>query len=181
MKHSINLLLMTAVLAVAVPLASYSQMIPLKRSYTAGLGRVEAYAGKPITSLSRRSEFLWRIAVDGWNPIAQNKLVVWTDKADNNQVDLITVHQPCPDLMFVRHIGLIRPRNLRVHLALVRVRGWQCVIDTIRPVDYLRMERDLRKEQAARQKATAATSSTSAARAAIRGFAGPASTLSRPL
>jgi Family of unknown function (DUF6491) len=158
MKRSINLLLMTGVLALAVPLASYSQMIPLKRSYTARLSGVEAYAGKPITSLSRRSAFLWRSAVDGWDPITPNKLVVWTDKTDNHQVDLITVHPPCPDLMFVTQIGLIRPRDLRVHLGLVRVRGWRCVIDTIQPIDYRRMERDLRKAKAAQQKATATTS-----------------------
>ena len=130
-------------LAAAALLASCSG-IPLKQREAAERARFEAYAGKPV------DHFTWFTHYDGWEPISRNQLVVWTDI---NQAYLVTVFSPCTDLMFARRIGLTSTADtVYAHFDAVRAEGWRCIIDTIRPVDYRRMEHDLREQrQAAKQ------------------------------
>jgi len=110
--------------------------IPLKQRDAAELARFEAYAGKPV------DHFTWLTHYQGWEPISPNQLVVWTNI---NQAYLITVFHPCTDLMFARRIGLSSTADtVYAHFDHVNVEGWRCTIDTIQPVDYLRMEHDLR-------------------------------------
>ncbi|HEX3843700.1 MAG TPA: DUF6491 family protein [Steroidobacteraceae bacterium] len=130
-------------LVAAAPLTSCSG-IPLKQREAAERARFEAYAGKPV------DHFTWFTHYEGWEPISRNQLVVWTDI---NQAYLVTVFPPCTDLMFARRIGLTSTADtVYAHFDSVRAEGWHCMIDTIRPVDYRRMEHDLRQQrQAAKQ------------------------------
>jgi Family of unknown function (DUF6491) len=123
-------------LLVAAALLASCSGIPLKQRDAAERARYEAYAGKPV------DHFTWLTSYDGWEPISPNQLVVWTDI---NTAYLITVFHPCTDLMFAHRITL-KPTadTIYAHLDSVHVEGWNCIISTIQPVDYLRMEHDLR-------------------------------------
>jgi Family of unknown function (DUF6491) len=135
------------VLVAAALLASCSG-IPLKQREAAERNRFEAYAGKPV------DHFTWLTRYDGWEPISPDQLVVWTDI---NQAYLITVFHPCTDLMFARRIGLTSTADtVYAHFDHVTAEGWRCIINTIQPVDYLRMQHDLREQHEAQKKAQGA-------------------------
>lgn len=136
-------------LAGLVLLASCSS-IPLAQREAAERNRFEAYAGKPV------DHFTWFTRYEGWEPISRNQLVVWTDI---NRAYLVTVFPPCTDLMFARRIGLTSTADtVYAHFDAVRAEGWRCVIDTIRPVDYRRMQQDLREQRQAAKQARAKAS-----------------------
>lgn len=129
--------LRAAWLLVAAALLASCSGIPLKQRDAAERARFEAYAGKPV------DHFTWLTHYDGWEPISHYQLVVWTDI---NQAYLITVAPPCADLMFARRIGLTSTADtVYAHFDAVRTEGWRCMIDTIQPVDYRRMQHDLRE------------------------------------
>ena len=130
-------------IAGAVLLASCSG-IPLKQRDAAERARFEAYAGKPV------DHFTWLTRYEGWEPISPDQLVVWTDI---NRAYLITVFHPCTDLMFARRIGLTSTADtVYAHFDSVRAEGWRCTIRTIQPVDYLRMQHDLRRQREAQKR-----------------------------
>ena len=132
-------------LLVAAALLASCSGIPLKQREAAERDRFEAYAGKPV------DHFTWFTHYEGWEPISKNQLVVWTDI---NQAYLVTVFQPCTDLMFARRIGLSSTADtLYAHFDSVRAEGWRCIIDTIQPVDYRRMEQDMRRQHQAEEQA----------------------------
>ena len=129
-------------LLAAALLASCSG-IPLKQRDAAERARFEAYAGKPV------DHFTWLTDYDGWEPISPDQLVIWTDI---DQAYLITVFKPCTDLMFARRIALHPTADtVYAHFDSVHVEGWNCIISTVQPVDYRRMQHDLRE---AKQSAT---------------------------
>ncbi|MGH8295799.1 MAG: DUF6491 family protein [Steroidobacteraceae bacterium] len=129
-------------LGCAALLASCSG-IPLRQRDAAQRARFEAYAGKPV------DHFTWLTRYDGWEPISSDQLVVWTDI---NRAYLITVFKPCTDLMFARRISLTPTADtIYAHFDSVHVEGWNCVIKTIQPVDYLRMQHDLRRQREAQK------------------------------
>ena len=131
-----------ALLLIAAALLASCSGIPLKQREAAERARFEAYAGKPV------DHFTWLTHYEGWEPISRDQLVVWTDI---NQAYLITVFPPCTDLMFARRIGLTSTADtVYAHFDSVRAEGWRCMIDTIRPVDYRRMEHDLREQREAK-------------------------------
>jgi Family of unknown function (DUF6491) len=126
---------------VAAALLTACSGIPLRQREAAERNRFEAYAGKPV------DHFTWLTHYQGWEPISPDQLVVWTDI---NQAYLITVFRPCTDLMFARRIGLSSTADtVYAHFDSVHAEGWRCIINTIQPVDYLRMEHDLRKQREA--------------------------------
>ena len=130
-------------LLVAAALLASCSGIPLKQREAAERDRFEAYAGKPV------DHFTWLTHYEGWEPISKNQLVVWTDI---NRAYLITVFPPCTDLMFARRIGLTSTADtVYAHFDSVRAEGWRCTIDTIQPVDYLRMEQDMRRQHQAEE------------------------------
>lgn len=136
-----------SLLGAAALLASCSG-IPLKERDAAQRARFEAYAGKPVDHLT------WLTDYDGWEPISRDQLVLWTDI---NQAYLITVFRPCTDLMFAQRIALHPTAStLYAHFDSVHVEGWNCIIKTIQPVDYKRMQRDLRQQRAAAKAGKAA-------------------------
>jgi hypothetical protein len=64
------------------------------------------------------------------------------------------VFHPCTNLMFARRIGLTSSADtVYAHFDTVRADGWRCIIDTIRPVDYRRMQHDLRRQHQAAEQA----------------------------
>jgi hypothetical protein len=140
MSCSKTLLRTLSLLATAALLASCSG-IPLRNRDAAERARFEAYAGKPV------DHFTWLTDYEGWEPISPDQLVIWTDI---NQAYLITVFHPCTDLMFAQHIGLSSTADtVYAHFDSVRAQGWNCIIKTIQPVDYKRMQRELRQKRAA--------------------------------
>ncbi len=131
-------------LLVAAASLTACSSIPLAQRDAAELARFEAYAGKPV------DHFTWLTEYDGWEPISPNQLVLWTDM---NQAYLITVFQPCTNLMFARRIALHPTANtIYAHFDSVHVERWKCVIDTIQPVDYRRMQDDLRRQHEAEKR-----------------------------
>jgi hypothetical protein len=130
-----------ASLLVAAALLASCSGIPLKQREAAERARFEAYAGKPV------DHFTWLTHYEGWEPISPDQLVVWTDI---NQAYLVTVARPCTNLMFARRIGLTSTADsVYAHFDFVHADGWKCMIQTIRPVDYLRMRRDMREDKTA--------------------------------
>lgn len=129
-------------LLLAAGLLASCSGIPLKQREAAERSRFEAYAGKPV------DHFTWLTHYEGWEPISPDQLVVWTDI---NRPYLITVGRPCTDLMFARRIGLTSTADsVYTHFDFVHADGWQCMIQKIQPVDYLRMEHDVREANGSR-------------------------------
>lgn len=136
--------LRVACLLVAAAVLTACSSIPLEQREAAERARFEAYAGKPV------DHFTWLTDYNGWEPISPNQLVLWTDI---NEAYLITVFQPCTDLMFARRIGLHPTADtVYAHFDSVHVEHWNCVINTIQPVDYRRMQHDLREQHEAEKR-----------------------------
>lgn len=137
-------------LLVAAALLTSCSGIPLEQRDAAELARYESYAGKPV------DHFTWLSNYEGWQPISSDQLVVWTDI---NTAYLITVFHPCIDLMFAHRIALTPTADtIYAHFDSVHVEGWRCMINTIQPVDYLRMRHDERAQHEAGKKGQGASS-----------------------
>jgi hypothetical protein len=125
----------------AVALLTACSGIPLKQREDAQRSRYEAYAGAPV------EQFTWLGRYYSWEPVGTNELVVWTTP---NQAYLIKVAPPCENLEFTQRIGLTSTANtVSSRFDFVTLGGrdrWRCPIQEIRPVDYLRMRQDMRKE-----------------------------------
>lgn len=112
--------------------------IPLKQRDQERRDRYESYAGAPI----ERFTYLGRY--DSWEPIGTNELVVWTSI---NQAYLIKVAPPCDNLQFANRVGLTSTQGtVSSRFDFVKVGHWRCPIQEIRPIDYLRMKQDQRKQ-----------------------------------
>ena len=97
------------------------------------------YAGPPVDHITYLGHY------DNWQSVGQYQLVLWTNI---NDAYLITVRPPCEDLQFAQRIGVTQTANtISSRFDSVLVKHWRCQIEEIRPVDYLRMKRDLREER----------------------------------
>ena len=123
-------------LAAAALLASCAG---LERQDAALAARYNAYAGQPV------DHFTWMLQHRGWAAITSNQLVAWSD---SNRPYLITVVQPCPDLMLDAGGITSTVDEVRAHTNYVLAAGRHCAIETIRPIDYQRMQHDLQQRQA---------------------------------
>ena len=122
----------------AVALLTACSGIPLQQREQAQRDRYEAYAGPPVDHFTYLAHF------DSWQPIGTNELVVWTSI---NQAYLIKVAPPCDNLQFANRVGLTSTAGtVSSRFDFVKVGHWRCPIQEIRPVDYLRMKQDLRKQ-----------------------------------
>jgi Family of unknown function (DUF6491) len=120
--------------------------IPLRERQDAQRARYESYAGPPIEN------FTWLGHFDSWQPIGTNEVVVWTTP---NQAYLIKVAPPCDNLEFANRIGLTSTANtVASRFDFVKVGRWRCPIQEMRPLDYLRMRQDMRKEVEATKSAS---------------------------
>ena len=110
----------------------------LQRQDTAEHARFDAYAGKPV------AQFTWLTSQHGRSAIARDQLVAWSDM---NRPYLITVAQPCPNLMLANGLGITSTIDtVRAHTNYVIAQGYHCEIKTIQPVDYLAMQRAITRE-----------------------------------
>jgi hypothetical protein len=126
---------------VAAALLAACSGIPLQQRDAARRAQFEAYAGRPV------DHFTWLVNYEGWEPISPDQLVVWTDI---NDAYLVTVFRPCTDLMFSHRIGFTSSgRTVYAHFDAVRVGRWRCMIKTIQPVDYRRMQQDEKRQRQA--------------------------------
>ena len=116
--------------------------IPLKQRQEATLERYEKYAGAPIDHITYLGRY------DGWTPLSPDQLVVWTTPWE---AYLIKVGAPCADLTFQNGISLTTNggfNTVATRFDYVKTGHWQCQIEQIRPVDYRRMQADLRAQGA---------------------------------
>jgi hypothetical protein len=129
-------------LGVAALLAACSG-IPLKEREHAERARVESYAGEPLR------HFTWFGRFDGWKPLGRDEALVWTTP---RKAYLVRVDATCDDLRFAHRIGLTSTlSSVYSRYDYVEVRGRPCRIEEIRPVDYARLQADLRHERESRQ------------------------------
>ena len=116
--------------------------IPLERRQDERRTRYETYAGAPV------QQFTWFGHYDSWEPIGTNELVVRTT---SSQAYLIRVAPPCENLEFTNRIEITSTANtVSAHFDFVKVGDSsgprRCPIQEIRPLDYLKMRQDMRKE-----------------------------------
>jgi hypothetical protein len=116
--------------------------IPLETRRDEQRSRYESYAGAPI------QQFTWFGHYDSWEPIGTNELMVRTT---STQAYLIRVAPPCENLEFTNRIEITSSANtVYAHFDFVKVGQrtghWRCPIQEIRPLDYLKMRQDMRKE-----------------------------------
>jgi hypothetical protein len=140
MAHSKLLLRGTWALVAAALLASCVSA-PVVRSDAAERASFMAHAGKPVDQL------VWLTSYQRWTPLSADQVAVWTKL---NQAYLVTVVHPCANLWFARAIGFTRTGDSTyAHVNFVKADGWTCAIKTIQPVDYRRVQQDLRRQQQA--------------------------------
>jgi hypothetical protein len=121
--------------------------IPLKEREPAERARIKSYAGQPLR------HFSWFGRFDGWKAVSRDEALIWTTPA---KAYLLKVQSPCEDLRFATRIGLTSTLNaVYSRYDHVTVRGRQCRIELIRPVDYGRMRADLQRERESRQASVA--------------------------
>lgn len=124
MVHRVLCALITVALlagCAGIPQRSDSRPIPPDR--------FQAYAGEPIHSFNYFGRF------DGWRPLGQQQLAVWTSAGDGY---LLTVEPPCLDLEYATAIGFSTQVSHIVTSGLdfVRMNRERCRILEIRPLDY---------------------------------------------
>ena len=130
----------TALLVAFATLLAACSGVSLRERDAAQHARLRAYAGAPVR------EFTWLTSHHGRSALSSDQLVAW---ADINKPYLLTVAQPCPNLMLARHIGITSTQDTVItRMSYVHARGFRCEVTTIQPVDYPRMLRDLRQKQA---------------------------------
>jgi hypothetical protein len=129
-----------ALLLAVVALLAACSSISLREREMAERARIEAYAGQPV------DHFTWLGRYWGWKPLSKDQALVWTTP---DRGYLVKVEAPCEDLRFANHIGLTSTLHTVYSRGLdyVKVRGWRCPIKEIRPVDYGRLQADLRRER----------------------------------
>ena len=96
------------------------------------LSRYEPYLGQPV---DRFTAFRY----DSWQPISRNQLVLRTTF---NDAYLLTLMGSCPDLPFANTVRLTSTGSSVSTYDKVIVRGVQCPIKTIQPIDIEQMRED---------------------------------------
>ena len=118
--------------------------IPRRERDQEQLDRYLRYAGPPVDRITYLGHY------DNWQSVSRYQIVLWTNI---NDAYLITVSPPCENLQFAQRIGITHTGStISSRFDAVLVDHWRCQISEIRPIDYLRMKRDLR-EQHAQEKA----------------------------
>jgi hypothetical protein len=124
----------------AVALLAACTGIPVNQRESKQAELYHQYAGPPVDSFTYLGRY------DSWTSIGQNQLVVWTTI---NDAYLITVRPPCTDLPFAQHVGLTQTAHtVSQRFDFVLVGHDRCWIQSIQPVNYLQMKRDMRQKSA---------------------------------
>jgi hypothetical protein len=133
----------------ALALLTACSGIPLNTRETKQAALYEQYAGPPVDGFTYLGRY------DSWTSIGRYQLVVWTTP---NNAYLITVRPPCTDLPFAQHVGLTQTAHTVTQKFDFDLDGRErCWIQSIQPVNYLQMKRDLRQKSAAAKTAAEAT------------------------
>lgn len=128
-------------LAAGALLASCASVGTVSQRDGAEHARFNAYAGAPV------KEFMWVASHRGRSAIWTNQVVAW---ANINRPYLLTVAQPCPNLMLANGIRITSTLStVRTHTDYVIARGRHCEIQKIQPVHYRQMQGDLRQKRQA--------------------------------
>lgn len=124
----------------ALALLSACSEIPLNTRETKQAALYQQYAGPPVDGFTYLGRY------DSWTSIGRYQLVVWTTP---NDAYLITVRPPCTELPFAQHIGLTQTAHtVTQKFDFVLVGHDRCWIQSIQPVNYLQMKRDMRQKSA---------------------------------
>jgi hypothetical protein len=132
--------------------------VPIDQREAAQRARFESYASKPV------EQFTWLGRYYSWQYLGKTseqnagktvdsyEIVLWTTPFE---AYLMKVMPPCEDLPFALAIGLtstVRTVSSHFDFVLVHHAGeerhlpWRCPIREIRPVDYRRMQHDLKMQ-----------------------------------
>ncbi len=123
----------TGAIAAVLLLAACASTLPLTQRQTTRLKRYEAHAGAPIGQFTRYSDY------QRWTALSPDTLAYWTNV---NRAYLITVAEPCTNLLFANGIALTSHANVvQTHFDFVDARGFHCMIERIQPLDFHRARR----------------------------------------
>ena len=126
--------------AAAAALLTACSTIPQNTTATRQASVYDQYAGAPIEGFTYLGRY------DSWTSVGNNQLVVWTTP---NDAYLITVRPPCIQLPWVQHIGLTQTaHSVTQKFDFVLAGHDRCWIQSIQPVNYLQMKRDMRQKTA---------------------------------
>lgn len=127
-------------IAAVVALLAACAEIPQNAAATRQASLYDQYAGAPVDAFTYLGRY------DSWTSIGNNQLVVWTTP---NDAYLITVRPPCTQLPWVQHIGLTQTSHtVTQKFDFVLAGHDRCWIQSIQPVNYLQMKRDMRQKSA---------------------------------
>src|SRR6266702_1081672 len=111
--------------------------IPRRERDQETLDRYLRYAGPPVDHITYLGHY------DNWQSVSRYQIVLWTGI---NDAYLITVRSPCENLQFAQRVGITQTANtISSRFDAILLKGWRCQISEIRPIDYLRMRKDLRE------------------------------------
>jgi hypothetical protein len=102
------------------------------------LSRFVEYAVEPVDSFRMVGRLY------NWRSLGDDKLVVWTTMT---RAYLLTVQPPCNELPFSTGLALTSTGStVSVGVDSVIVESGKCLIETIRPIDYNRMQEAEKKQ-----------------------------------
>jgi hypothetical protein len=134
MKHRALLYLATAGLSAAC--ASLAQH---GKNQELHLQQYLQWAEAPVDSFTYLGNFY------DWQSLSDAQLLVWTTF---NEPYLITVRQPCVDLQFTQRIGITSTSGTVFNnLDSIVLEHEHCPIMQIRPIDYHKMQAELRQNK----------------------------------
>jgi hypothetical protein len=104
------------------------------------LARYQPYVSEPVSQFNMYSSF------DGWSDVDNEHVIIHTNV---NESYLLTVAPVCIDLPFATRIGVVSrfPNTVSSGFDSLRVGRENCRILEIRPVNYKKMQADLRAEK----------------------------------
>ena len=129
---------------VILPMALFA-LIPVAQASRADrLAKFQKYAGAPVAQFHYFN-------LTGYETLADNTVAVWTGA---NKVYLIKVLPPCPDFEFSRSMSLNSSSTNLFSQKFSSVRFGQdnCMVKSIRPVDYRAMRKDRASEKTGKPK-----------------------------
>lgn len=104
------------------------------------LARYQPYMGEPVSQFNMYSSF------DGWGEVDNEHVLIHTNV---NESYLLTLAPVCINLPFATRIGVVSrfPNTVSSGFDSIRVGRDTCRILEIRPVNYKKMQADLREEK----------------------------------
>jgi hypothetical protein len=142
MKHSKSFRILSLLIA-ATLLASCSIFGGMVQHDAAEHTLLNAYAGEPV------NQIVYLAVKPGARPISHYQILTWTDFTQAHAY-LITVGKGCPDLYLAGAVHMTSTGNVvRANSDRVIAEGFVCPIKTIQPVDFLRVQRELARQELA--------------------------------